>query len=201
MLCPGGVREERRRGARIDPTALGPEINFDVATENDRSRCPKLLPQTGEYAGLHVVLEDADACVRIVELGLGDLIEIDNMFGSHDAQSLGGSVEEERCGRGLATAYDECTARRVAESESLARLLRSEFDQVVVRLHKRHEPQHHQPLRAPIEMHGVEPDALDQKIQPLLVGEATPTLDVIVKVEPRNLKRRELLDVEGILRP
>ena len=66
--------------------AFGLQVDLDVTAEDDRSGGAKFLAKPGEHARLHVVLEDANAGVGVVELRLRDLVEVDDMLGADNAK-------------------------------------------------------------------------------------------------------------------
>src|SRR4051812_44035648 len=85
-------------------------IGIDVPPEHHRTLGREFLVTAGEFACLHIVFENADAGLGVLEPGAGDLVEEHYLLEPNDSQLTRGFVVKERRGGGFATRDNERAA-------------------------------------------------------------------------------------------
>ena len=85
-----------------------------------------------------------------------------------------GIIDEHARDRGLATGNQVGVRRNLLEQMALAGSSRTEFNHVVVSLHKRNHAEQHHVLSAGSQLFGFHADAADQKLLPFVCGKCFP---------------------------
>ena len=62
------------------------KVSIDITAENDGARRREFLIASAELAGLHIIFQHADAGLCVVEAGVGDLVEKDQLLEADDAK-------------------------------------------------------------------------------------------------------------------
>ena len=129
----------------------------------------------------------------------GDLVEGDRVVLDHEPGLVLAILPAEEVGDGTLAAREENHVRRdLAVDERLAGLAGAEFDQVVVPLDHRDEPEEQEELDPPgqVGMTGLVAHGPEQDVGPLLARELLPPLDPFVHTSGSDLDRLHPLDHE-----
>ena len=162
---------------RCPTTQLLLDVDVEVTDHDDSALGTDRLAAAAELPGLHVALEDVHAFL-LVERDPGDLVEADHVVLGDEAAAPAGHVDEHVGDRRLA-AGDEVRVRRyLLEEVRLARASGPELDGVVVPHDEGDHPQQEDVLLAHGQPAGLEADAAQQQLAPL------------VQREPRRARRR-----------
>jgi hypothetical protein len=139
----------------------------------------------------HVVLHDVDQGLVHALLLSGELVKGDTIPVADQADLSGRVVHEQLGNRHLAAGNQDAVRRELRVDVRFAGSLWAKFDQVVVALAKRDQADQLGQLAAAAEHLGIEADALDQQVDPLVGGELLAGLHIAVKIEMGQLDRLE----------
>jgi len=123
-------------GLKVCNPLLLLDIHVEIADHDDASFGPDILLAAAKLAGRHVAFHDVDA-VLLVEGDARHFIEADHVVLTYET-ALTVRIVDKHLGDGRLAARDEMgIGRNLLEQVALAGAPRSEFDQIVVALHKR----------------------------------------------------------------
>ncbi len=149
---------------------------------------------TGERARLAVGLQRRDDLLGHL-LEVGHLVEADGVP-DPDQPHLAGRHVVEQVGDGRRAGQQDGVGRQLLVGVALAGPPWAEFDEVVVRLAEREQPDQEEQLQPAVEVGRLHADAADQQVDPLVGRELAAALPVLVEVERGELDRLEALDPE-----
>jgi hypothetical protein len=148
------------------PDELG--VRFGgVADQDDRCLGGGFLFAASERAGFHVVLEHVDDC-GLRHLQTCYLVERDNVPGAQKPDPVGGHVDEQLSDCDPAAGYQDGVWVGFPVDETLAGTPRAEFDQVVVALGHRDQPEHRQELGSEAETCWFKPHRPHDQVKPAI---------------------------------